>query len=135
MTVNRLSTCSATLAMLTTYARLMPPSSCKAHATLQLSTNTGQKAITTVADVPDYGTVWFDYESITNIFSLADMSDKYRVTFDSANEQAFIVHALMYGSIQKYDLPVSLGLLQIGLNCPDQCYLNSNRKLWYKFKL
>ena len=65
----------------------------KAHATLQLSTNTGQKAITTVADVPDYGTVWFDNESITNIFSLADMSDKYRVTFDSATEQAFIVHA------------------------------------------
>ena len=60
----------------------------KAHAILQLSTNTGQKAITTVADVPDYGTVWFDYESITNIFSLADMSDKYRVTFDSANKQA-----------------------------------------------
>ena len=25
---------------------------------------------------------------------------------------------VLYGSIQKYDLPVSLGLLQIGLNCP-----------------
>ena len=65
----------------------------KAHATLQLSSNTGQKAITTVADVPDYGTVWFDHESITNIFSLADMSDKYQVTFNSATEQPFIVHA------------------------------------------
>eukprot|EP00977_Amphora_coffeiformis_P023188 scaffold12392_cov145-Amphora_coffeaeformis.AAC.1 len=30
---------------------------------------------------------------MTNIFSLADMTDKHRVTFDSGADQAFIVHA------------------------------------------
>ena len=30
---------------------------------------------------------------MTNVFSLADMEDKYRVTYDSAKESAFIVHA------------------------------------------
>ena len=36
--------------------------------------------------------MWLDKESITNIFSLAELIKDYRVTFDSNEENVFVVH-------------------------------------------
>ena len=60
--------------------------------TLELHTNTGCKSNKTEADVPGFGTVWFDPDAIANIFGFADLVDKHRITYDSAKEDAFLIH-------------------------------------------
>jgi Reverse transcriptase (RNA-dependent DNA polymerase) len=59
---------------------------------LELNTNGGQLFTNQCATVPDYGEVWYDPSAITNIFSLAQLEKKYRITFDSKKEDAFLVH-------------------------------------------
>ena len=46
------------------------------------------------AHVRNYGAVWFDKRSITNILSLKNVQKRYRVTYDSTSNSAFIVHKL-----------------------------------------
>lgn len=64
----------------------------KSKQALFLSTNVGSKINKTQAKVPDYGTVWFDQDAIANIFALINLIKKYRVTFDSKKENAFLVY-------------------------------------------
>ena len=59
---------------------------------IRMFTNVGDKKICEQATVPGYGKVWFDENAIANIFSFASLVKKYRVTYDSAVEDAFIVH-------------------------------------------
>jgi len=44
------------------------------------------------AHVDNYGDVWYDPSAITNILSLKNVCNKYRVTYNSNAEGAFIVH-------------------------------------------
>jgi hypothetical protein len=55
-------------------------------------TNAGTKTTKQVADIPGFGTVWYDETAIANIFGLSDLKKKHRITFDSEKEDAFIVH-------------------------------------------
>ena len=43
-------------------------------------------------NIPYLGEHWFNGDSITNIIAIKDMTDKYRVTMDSAVEKALFVH-------------------------------------------
>ena len=64
-----------------------------ANTTLQMATNAGTQTTTQIADVPGYGTVWYDQRAIANIFGLKDMKDKgYEVTYDSNHGDTFQVH-------------------------------------------
>ena len=63
-----------------------------AGQTLVLATNGGPAQITQKATVADYGEVWFSDQAITNVFSMANMEDRHRITYDSAKESAIIVH-------------------------------------------
>ena len=45
-----------------------------------------------VGELPGYGTVWFHPDGIANILSLARVKTKYRVTFDSDENNEFVVH-------------------------------------------
>ena len=63
-----------------------------AYSPLHMKTNAGSKVINLKGDIPNFGSAWFDPEQIANIFGLSKMTDKYRVTFDSAKEDAFLVH-------------------------------------------
>ena len=45
-----------------------------------------------VGELPGYGTVWFHPDGIANILSLARVKTKYRITFDSDENNEFIVH-------------------------------------------
>jgi hypothetical protein len=45
-----------------------------------------------IGDLPGYGQVWYHPNSIANILSLARVKDKHRVTFNSGDENQFIVH-------------------------------------------
>jgi hypothetical protein len=60
--------------------------------TMHLVTNAGSLATTQKADLPQCGDVWFNDKAITNIFSYVEMADRYRITYDSEKEDAFIVH-------------------------------------------
>ena len=44
------------------------------------------------AVVPDYGKLCYDDKSVANILSLPNLVNKYRVTYDSHQDDAFNVH-------------------------------------------
>ena len=44
------------------------------------------------AMVPDYGKVWYDDKAIANIFSLKNLVNKYRVTYDSHQDDVLSVY-------------------------------------------
>ena len=44
------------------------------------------------ATIPGWGEVWFNHHAITNIFSYAEMAQRYCITYNSNKEDAFIVH-------------------------------------------
>jgi hypothetical protein len=60
--------------------------------TLNLHTNGGILSTNMKCDIPMWGEAWYAPNAITNIFSFAEMADKYRITTDSAVEKAFTVH-------------------------------------------
>ena len=64
----------------------------EARECIRMFTNAGEKKICEQATVPGYGKVWFDESAIANIFSFASLAKKHRVTYDSAIEDAFVVH-------------------------------------------
>jgi hypothetical protein len=64
----------------------------ESKTTLELGTNAGTRTTKKIADVPGYGTVWYDETAIANIFGLSDLKKKHRVTYDHEMEDAFIVH-------------------------------------------
>ena len=59
---------------------------------MYLSTNGGLLVTKHKADLPQWGEVWFNENAITNIFSYAEMADRYRITYDSTKDDAFVVH-------------------------------------------
>ena len=64
----------------------------KSKSTLEMATNAGTRLTNQEANVPGFGTVWYDEGAIANIFSFAELVDKHRITFDSSVENAFLVH-------------------------------------------
>ena len=64
----------------------------EAPTTMVMNTNGGPMVSKQLCDVPHLGTVWFNKELLTNIISLAHMAEKHRVTYDSNEEKAFLVH-------------------------------------------
>jgi hypothetical protein len=64
----------------------------ESKTTLELTTNAGTRTTKKIADVPKYGTVWYDKTAKANIFGLSELKKKHRVTYDSEKEDAFIVH-------------------------------------------
>ena len=59
---------------------------------MQLATNGGSLVTSQKADLPEWGEVWYNEKAITNIFSYAEMSDRYRITYDSNKADEFVVH-------------------------------------------
>ena len=55
----------------------------KGSRILKALTNSGQQLSTYIADTKYFGQVWFNEESLANIFSLADVCKYARVTMDS----------------------------------------------------
>ena len=64
----------------------------KAKQPIKIATNAGSRAVFNEANVEGFGTVWYDENAIANIFALRDIKNKHRVTYDSAKEDAFIIH-------------------------------------------
>jgi hypothetical protein len=64
----------------------------KAEEPLRLATNAGEILVYHTAEVPEYGRVWFHSEAMTNVFSFANMKKKHRITCDTDEEDALLVH-------------------------------------------
>ncbi|KAG7345439.1 hypothetical protein IV203_032970 [Nitzschia inconspicua] len=63
------------------------------NQTLTVSTLKEKLFLNHIGDVPDnLGTAWYSDEVKTNIFSLAELSKRFRITYDSSKEDAIIVH-------------------------------------------
>ena len=58
---------------------------------MRLHYNAGTVKVSKVVDMTGYGVVWFCPDEIADILSLAMVSDKLRVTLDTAIDQAFHV--------------------------------------------
>ena len=68
---------------------------------MSLATNAGTRSVTKEATVPGFGTVWYNPDAIANIFGFVDLKRQHQVTYDSAKEDAFLVH--MHGKVVKFE--------------------------------
>ena len=59
---------------------------------IQLETNGGTRIVDKEGQIKDFGKVYFNEDGIVNIFAVKDLIKRHRVTYDSNNEDAFIVH-------------------------------------------
>ena len=73
-----------------------------APTTMIMATNAGYKKLTQQADVPGFGTVWFDKSAIANIFGLHDLSKTHHVTYDINKEDAFIATHRKTGEVVRF---------------------------------
>ena len=64
----------------------------ESEKTLVLATNAGVKNSNQEATVPGFGKVYYDKDTIAKIFGFSDLKKKYRITYDSNKEDAFVVH-------------------------------------------
>jgi hypothetical protein len=70
------------------------------ETTLALATNAGVKQSNQEAFVLGFGKVYYDKDAIANIFGFLDLKKTYRITYDSDQEDAFLVH--MQNNILKF---------------------------------
>jgi hypothetical protein len=59
---------------------------------MDIHCNTGVTSTNLVGDLPGYGTVWYHPNGTANILSLNKVKERYRMTYDSTNGNAFVVH-------------------------------------------
>ena len=64
----------------------------KGSRILKSLTNGGQQLSTNIADTKYFGQVWFNEESLANIFSLAGVCKYARVTMDSIVKNSMLIH-------------------------------------------
>ena len=53
--------------------------------------NGGDRKTHKKAYVKNYGKLWFDERAITNIMSLKNVKEKFRVTYDSSRDNTFTI--------------------------------------------
>ena len=59
---------------------------------LKVHTNGGTQVSHLVGDLTNFGTVWYNPDSLANILSLAQVRQQCRITMDTAVEPALVVH-------------------------------------------
>jgi hypothetical protein len=64
----------------------------KVNKVMNIKCNAGVTWTDMMGDLPGYGEVWYNKNSIANILSLSRVESKYRITYDSDNGKQFIVH-------------------------------------------
>ena len=59
---------------------------------MDIHCNAGVTSTNMVGDLHGYGTVWYHPNGIANILSLSRVKEKYLVTYNSRDGNAFVVH-------------------------------------------
>jgi hypothetical protein len=75
---------------------------------MRINSHGGTSITNQQGDLPGYGTVWYDPAGIANILSLSKVKQKFRVTYDSAASDTFIVHKP--GGTDRQFSPAAMGL-------------------------
>jgi len=83
---------------------------CDAKEDLFLYCNDGTMLVTKKGDQKGFGTVWYGPDGIGNLMCLNNVKNKYRVTYDSKQDDRFVVHnengtknkGLFYLDMRKY---------------------------------
>jgi len=73
----------------------------RSNSRLKVHTNGGTQISTLVGDIKNFGTVWYNPDSLANIFSLAAVRKLCCITMDTSVEAALCVHH-SDGSIMKF---------------------------------
>ena len=93
----------------------------KSKSTLEMATNAGTRLTNQQANLPGFGTIWYDEGAITNTFSFSELVEKHRITFDSSVENTFLVH--QPDKIVKFEQILGLYTYRV-----DKDYKNSLKK-------
>jgi hypothetical protein len=80
----------------------------RSNSQLKVHTNGGTQISSLVGNIKNFGTVWYNPDSLANIFSLAAVCKLCRITMDTSVEAALCVHR-SDGSIMKF-IEYGLGL-------------------------
>ena len=64
----------------------------KANGWMHIHCNAGITRTNLVGDLRGYGTVWYHPDGIANILSLAEVRKRFHVTYDSSQQNEFVVH-------------------------------------------
>jgi hypothetical protein len=64
----------------------------RSTTTMHIKCNAGSKSTNLRGTLPGYGEVWYFAEGIANILSLSRVKERFRVTYDSAADNSFLVH-------------------------------------------
>ena len=65
----------------------------KTTRTMTIKCNAGVTTTNMIGEMPGYpGEIWYNPRGIANILSVANVQKHYRITYDSANGEGFIVH-------------------------------------------
>jgi len=73
----------------------------RSNSQLKVHTNGGTQISSLVRDIKNFGTVWYNPDSLANIFSLAAVRKLCCITMDTSVEAALCVHS-SDGSIMKF---------------------------------
>jgi len=65
---------------------------CKATHRMHIHCTAGMTSTDMIVDLPGYGTVWFHPKGIANILSLLQVKERHKITYDSTDGNAFLVH-------------------------------------------
>ena len=66
----------------------------KTDKELTVYCNTGTKTTNLKGTLPGYGLIWYNQDSIANIFSLALVKNRFLIRYDSLNGNGFVVFKL-----------------------------------------
>jgi len=80
----------------------------RSNSQLKVHTNGGTQVSSLVGVIKNFGTVWYNPDSLANIFSLAAVRKLRRITMDTSVEAALYVHR-SDGSLMKF-IEYGLGL-------------------------
>ena len=64
----------------------------KSDGWMHIHCNAGITRTNLIGDLSGYGTVWYHPDSIANILSLAEVCKQFHVTYDSSQQNEFVVH-------------------------------------------
>jgi hypothetical protein len=103
----------------------------KSSTPLKVFTNGGCQISHLIGDIPNFGTVWYNPNSLANILSLAEVRKNNRVTMDTAVEPALCVH-LANGSVMKFT-EYSTGLYFHDARAPKETTHTSESVIAYSF--
>ena len=64
----------------------------KADIPIVMTMNAGTKTLDTQADIPNFGKAMLDNTQTANVLGFSHLIEKFRVTYDSKKEDAFVIH-------------------------------------------